>query len=130
MPSAATVDDVRKLIWISHSGVLSLDIALTMLKAARSKAAEVGYPIVYDFRDSRLHVSLWTLGQYPLKYIQPEAENSGYLPAVHLISPDDNIDYWRVYERSAVAAGLKLKLFFDEPEAVAWLHQQMAAKAR
>ncbi len=130
MNAEATVDERRKLVWIRHTGILSVDVALAMLAAARSKAAEVGYPIVYDFRQSRLHVSLWTLGQYPTKYIQPAAESSGYLPAVHLISPDDNLDYWRVYEQSAINAGLRLKLFFDEDEAVVWLQQQMAATGR
>lgn len=125
MQHEATVDNVRKLVWISYAGILTLDVGLALLQAARAKAAETGYPIVYDLRQARLHLSLLTLGEYAAKYIVPEAARSQYLPAVHLISPNDNIEYWRFYERQAQMQGLKLRLFFDESEAVSWLQQQM-----
>lgn len=127
MHSEATVDNVRKLVWISYAGILTLDVGLSLLQAARAKAAETGYPIVYDLRQARLHSSLLTLGEYAAKYIAPEAARSHYLPAVHLISANDNVENWRFYERQAQMQGLKLRLFFDEAEAVTWLHQQMQA---
>ena len=125
MKPQATVDHERKLIWISYDGMLTLDVAAELLRAARTKAAEVGYPIVYDLRQARLMASLVGLSEYPTQFIAPAAQATGYLPAVHLIAPDDNPDYWRFYERQAQAAGLKLKLFHQEDEAIAWLHQQM-----
>ncbi|NQD36550.1 hypothetical protein HPT27_05900 [Permianibacter sp. IMCC34836] len=125
----ATVDEVRKLVWISYSGVLSLDVGLGLLQAARAKAGETGYPIVYDLRQARLHSSLLSLGEYAGKYIAPEAARTHYLPAVHLISPEDNVENWRFYERQAQMQGLKLRLFFDEAEAVRWLQQQMPTGA-
>lgn len=121
----AIADHERKLVWISFSGMLTLDVAAGLLQAARAKAAEVGYPIVYDLRQARLLASLVGLSEYPTQFIAPAAQASGYLPAVHLISPDDNPEYWRFYERQAQAAGLKLKLFYQENEAIAWLQQQM-----
>jgi hypothetical protein len=120
----ATIDHQRELVWISYAGTLTLGVALSLLRAARAKAAESGYPIVYDLRQANLLASLVGLSEYPSQFIEPEARASNYLPAVHLISPDDNPDYWQFYERQAQAAGLKLRLFYEEAEAITWLKLQ------
>lgn len=122
-PFHITLDHTRRLIWVDHVGGIDLATAAAMTTEARQFANTYHYHLLYDFRQSRLVASLTAVGEFPTAHVTSVLGEHPELASANLISPNDNLEYWRFYGRACDSAGVVWKAFFDESEALKWLAQ-------
>ena len=122
-PYRITPDHTRRLIWVDHEGGIDLATAALMTAEARLLANTHCYHLLYDFRQSRITASLTAVGEFPVVHVTSVLGEHPELASANLISPKDNLEYWRFYGRACESAGVIWKAFFDESEALTWLAQ-------
>lgn len=122
-PYRIKLDFDRRLIWIDHKGGIDLATAAVMTAEARQLANVYCYHLLYDFRQSRITASLTAVGEFPALHVTSVLGEHPELASANLISPQDNLEYWRFYGRACESAGVIWKAFFEESEALNWLRQ-------
>lgn len=115
-----STDHDLKLVRVTAHGEFSKALGEEVITMARLRAAETGYSILYDFRNTVTRVAMveWYLLPRRLDVLRT-AETRGAKVAV-LYPPHSAKDYL-FYEDTAANAGLIVKVFEDEAEALAWL---------
>lgn len=113
-------DHELKLVRVVARGDLSRALGVEIITKARLLAAESGYNILYDMRDSVTRVAMFEWYDLPrtLDVLQ-KAETRRARVAV--LYPAHSSRDFLFYEDTAANAGLNVKVFLDEAEALAWL---------
>ena len=115
------VDNERHIVRVTHKGDLDISMAKTMVSEARTKAYNLGYNLLYDFRKSFIKVSTIEMYCLPREHDLlniPEAKN---IKSANIIPLKDKKVDWRFYETTAINAGLNLRAFNNEQDALNWL---------
>lgn len=115
-----TQDDDLKLVRVTARGEFSKARGEEVITAARLRAAETGYDILYDFRDTVTRVALIDWYKLPRQLVvlrMAETRN----PKVAILYPVHSARDYQFYEDTAANVGLTVKVFQDEAEALAWL---------
>ena len=115
------VDDERHIVRVTHKGDLDISMAKKMVSEARTKAHNLGYNLLYDFRESFIKVSTMEMYFLPREHDLlsiPEAKN---IKSANIIPLKDKKVDWRFYEATALNAGLNLRAFKTEEDALKWL---------
>jgi len=92
-----------------------------IITLARTAAAEHGFCVLYDVRQSRTKVPIVEWFQLPRNLEVFMDTKKRRVKAAVLISPDDAVDKYSFYETVTTNLGIKLKIFFDEDDAIEWL---------
>jgi hypothetical protein len=115
-----------------EQGLVTLVVIGELLKAdgekiitvARTKAAEHGYAVLYDMRQSRTNIPAAELFQVPRNLEVFRDEKMRRVKAAILISPEDAVGKYKFYETVSDNLGIRLKIFFDEAQALEWLDRK------
>ncbi len=113
-------DDDLKLVRVTAHGEFSRALGVKVITAARLRAAETGYNVLYDFRDTVTRVAMIDWYDLPRRLdVLRTAEARSAKVAV--LYPAHSAKDYQFYEDTAANAGLTVKIFQDEAEALAWL---------
>jgi len=113
-------DDQLEIIRVIVHGELTKDTGYEIITAARIKAAETGYGILYDVRNVVHHVSIADFFFLPRKLEALKKSPTRNARAAVVISPEITGEY-HFYENVTENVGLVFKVFLDAEEAIAWL---------
>lgn len=116
------VNHELKLVKITAAGELLREDGEKIITVARQTAAEHSYNLLYDIRLATSSISFARWFHLPRTLPVFQNSQSRNIAAAVLVSPDDKavIDY-KFYEVVTANLGFKLKIFFDENEALEWL---------
>ena len=114
------LDDSLKLVRILAKGKLTKTLGKQIITEARNLAATANYGIFCDVRNASVSASLADWFFLPRELEVLRTETTRFIKVAILISQDD-IEIYKFYENVASNAGLLLKIFLDETEALVWL---------
>lgn len=119
-----SLDHERKLVLVKATGELLIDDGKKIITNARKTAAEYSYDMLYDIRQAYSKVSFADWFFLPRKLDVLKSEEARCFKAAILISPDDAVQDYKMYEIISDNLGLKTRFFFDESEALSWLKEK------
>lgn len=116
------LDHEQRLVKVTAKGELFQSDGDEIITAARTKAMEYDYNILYDIRQATMTVLFSSWFDLPRRLDVYKDERSWNIKAAILVSPHDKAveEYW-YYETLTANLGYKLKIFFDEDKALQWL---------
>lgn len=115
------IDDKRHIVRVTHVGDLDISMAEKLVTDARIKAYNLGYNLLYDFRESFIKLSTFEM------YFLPREHNLLAIPkakdtkSANIIPLKDKKVDWRFFEVTAQNAGLNWRAFKNEKDALKWL---------
>jgi hypothetical protein len=115
------VEDAQRLVRVTYTGDLDLRTIMGVITEARRAAYELGFLLLYDFTECTVGVNLPGGNAFPqnLAILQEPAMRR---MRVALVVPQDrDRAFWDFYETTAVNAGLTLRVFRVEGDALRWL---------
>jgi len=115
-------DDQLEIIRVIVHGELTKDSGYEIITAARNKAAETGYGILYDVRNVVHRVSIADFFFLPRKLEALKNSPARHARAAVVISPEITGEY-HFYENVTENVGLVFRVFLDVEEAIAWLKE-------
>lgn len=122
-------DDKRNVVRATVVGEMLQADGEKVITAARKTAAEKGCNIIYDIRQATTKVAFAEWYHLPRKLEVFKQDNARQIKAAVLASPEDKaISGYKFYETVTDNLGFKLRLFFDESEAIAWLFEESSVK--
>ena len=95
-----------------------------MITGARQAAAENGFNILYDLRNSTTKVPFAEWYYIPRNlevFKDPDAKK--IKGAMMILSEDKAVEGFQFYETVSDNLGFKIRIFFDETEALNWLNE-------
>ena len=117
------VDNKRHIVRVTHVGDLDISMAKKMVSEARTQAHKLGYNLLYDFRESFIRVSTVEMYFLPRGHellATPEARD---IKSANIIPLKDKQVDCRFFEVTAQNAGLNLRAFKNEEDALKWLEE-------
>lgn len=116
------VDHELRLVRITAIGELFQADGEKIISTARSTAAEHGYVVLYDIRQSTATVPFSSWFHMPRNLSVFQNFQTKRVKAAVLASPDDKaVEGYKFYEIVTENLGISLRIFFDEDEAIKWL---------
>lgn len=115
-----TLDEERKFLRATVRGDLAKAQGRNLVVDARTRAAKVGYGILWDVRKANLQVKLADFFLLPMELKELQACSTRSV-SVALLIPLHAKDSYQFYEDVASNVGLNVKIFVDENEAITWL---------
>ena len=116
-----SIDHERDLIRVTAVGELIKSDGEKIITLARTVAAEHGFDVLYDVRQTRTKIPVVEWFQLPRNLEVFKDEKKFRVKAAVLISPEDDVEKYRFYETVTTNLGINLKIFFEEEEAIEWL---------
>ena len=115
-----TQDENLKLVRVTARGGFSKAQGEEVITTARLLATKTGYDILYDFRDTVTRVAMidWYKLPQQLVVLRTVATRN---PKVAILYPAHSASDYQCYAGAATSAGLNVRIFQDEAEALAWL---------
>jgi hypothetical protein len=114
------IDDDRRLVHVTVCGEISKALGFEIITKARQAAAERGYSILCDVREVALQVALSDWFFLPRELEVLKDLETRFVKAA-IVIPEDVQREYRFYETVAYNAGLTIRAFLKEDEALAWL---------
>lgn len=116
------LDDTNQIVRITATGIIDHPILENMIDTARKTAVGYEYNILYDVRDAQTKVSLgdWFFIPRNLEIFKDFRTQKAI--AVILASTEDKgIEGYKFYTTVLGNLGYKIRLFYEETEALDWL---------
>lgn len=115
-------DHEQGLVIVVAEGEITQSEGEKIITAARTTAAEYGYSVLYDVRQSRTNIPIIEWFQLPRNLqVFKDEKMRGVKAAVLISRDDDEVDKYKFYETVTDNLGIRLKIFFDEAQALKWL---------
>lgn len=114
------IDDEKKIIISRISGEVFKDETALMGLKLRTKAKELGYKLILDFRDSIIYVSIIEAHNWFKDYYNKLDENLKHIPTVLLFNDRDK-ELFDFVDDSWFNQGIYTKTMQDETKALNWL---------
>lgn len=119
-----SLDHENKIVRVTATGQLNLSDGESIITEARTTAGKYRFDIIYDIRNASTVVPFADWFHLPRKLPVFKEENARSIKAAILASPEDKaLGDLKFYETVTYNLGFKLRVFFDENEAIAWLLQ-------
>jgi hypothetical protein len=119
------VDSGRRIVVATITGDFDLNIAKAMTEAARTAAHEHEFHLLYDFRGAVILVERGEMFWFPRKLEILKTPGAGRFRAAILVNVAQR-ELAAFLENAFQNAGLQLRVFDAEPEALAWLAEAKA----
>ena len=117
-----SLDHKKNIVRIKVIGEMNQAEGEKVITAARKTAGQNGYDILYDLRLATTNVAFANWFHLPRKLDVFNDTNARLIKAAIIASKQDKaIDDYKFYEVVTDNLGFKIRLFFDEVEAVSWL---------
>lgn len=119
-----TVDKTSGLVRIHCLGLLELRAAKEMVSAARIRAVDEGFPLIYDFRQLVLptKVPLAIVATFPLLAHLPLTSEPLRSAAIVALEQNGH-EVWESYRMASRRSGMHWNYFVSEGDAIAWVHE-------
>jgi hypothetical protein len=115
------MDNVR-IVKALVDGELDISAAFELVSAARAKAKELDYNIIYDFRKVILKLSIADAYSIPHDHEELKDVPSRHTKVVGLLDKEQFNDNWQFYQNTLHNLGFyNWKFLFSEEDAIAWL---------
>jgi len=114
------VDDEKKIIFSKISGEVFSDETARMGLKLRTKAKELGYKLILDFREPIIYVSIIEVHNWFRDYYNKLDENLKYIPTVLLYNDRDK-ELFEFVNDSWFNQGIHTKTMQSEKKALNWL---------
>lgn len=114
------IDDEKKIIISRISGEVFKDETALMGLKLRTKAKELGYKLILDFRDPIIYVSIIEAHNWFKDYYNKLDENLKHIPTVLLFNDRDK-ELFDFVDDSWFNQGIYTKTMQDETKALNWL---------
>lgn len=118
------IDPERGLVQVRATGELLQEDGEQIITKARTRAAELGFNVLYDVRDATPKVPLANWFHLPRELGVFQESATRYVHAAVLITPGDHTEEYLFYELVTKNLGLSVRIFFDETAALEWLEGQ------
>jgi hypothetical protein len=116
------LDNERHIVKVTAFGELFQKDGEEIITAARTTAVEQSYNVLYDIRQATTTVAFASWFNLPRNLDVFKDTNAWRTRAAVLVSKQDKaIDDYKFYETVAANLGLKLRVFFEEAEAIEWV---------
>lgn len=116
------LDDTHKIVRLTATGVIDYPILEKMIDTARKTSVENGYNILYDVRQAQTKVSIGNWFFIPRNLEIFKDSRSQKSIAVILASTEDKgIEGYKFYTTVLGNLGFKIRLFYEETDALDWL---------
>ena len=115
------IDNKRRIVRVTHVGDLDISLAEKMVTEARTEAHNLGYNLLYDFRESFIKVSTAEMYFLPREHNLLAIPKAKRIKSANIIPLKDKKVDWRFYEVTAQNAGLNWRAFKNEEDALKWL---------
>lgn len=118
------LDHEMKLVKVTIAGELFQSDGEKVITAARETAAKYKYHILYDMRQATTTVQFASWYKLPRElevFKIPEARQTK--AAVVVSKTDKALNEYRFYETVTDNLGFKLRIFFEEEDAIRWLKE-------
>lgn len=120
------LDHKQQLVKVTVLGEIKQLNGEKIITAARQNAAEHDFDILYDIRRATTNVSFVSWFNLPRKLEIFKAPTARHIRAAILASPDDPaIDEYKFYETVVGNLGFRLRVFFEEADALEWLKKNI-----
>lgn len=124
-----SLDNELRLVKVTTFGELFQKEGEEIVSVARRAAIEHSYNILYDMRQSTMTVPFASWFNLPRNLEIFKDTKTWRTRAAALVSPDDKaLGDYKFYETVTANLGLKLRVFFEEAEALAWLAEKPFAE--
>ena len=116
------LDDTNKIVRLTAIGIIDHPILENMIDTARKTAVEKEYNILYDVRNAQTKVSFGDWFFIPRNLEIFKDSRSQKAIAVILASTEDKgIEGYKFYTTVLGNLGYKIRLFYEEDDALNWL---------
>lgn len=116
-----TLDHKRGLVCVLAQGEIDFKLGEELITYARKNAAEHGYNIFCDVRESQAKVDLADWFYLPRKlFVYRDLKTRTARTAI-LVTAGRQENVYRFFETVASNLGLQIKIFLREEEALEWL---------
>lgn len=120
------IDHENRLVRITTYGKLYQKDGEQIITVARKTASEHSYNVLYDMRKATTIVSFSSWFSLPRDLDVLKKIETRFVKAAILASPDDkSIEDYKFYQTVAENLGLRVGVFFEENEALAWLSKNI-----
>lgn len=109
-----------KVVIARFSGIFTVKEEHPIGLEVRTKAMEFGYKAMFDFSNVTINVSVLETYEFPRTAYPIELFR---IKSVHLANKNDS-DFWNFAETTFKNAGVNVKVFYDEKEALKWLKNE------
>jgi len=116
------VDNDLRLVKVCVTGDVSESEGKKIISTARELASEHNYNILYDMREAITNVPFAAWYRFPRELEVFTRNNAKIIKAAFLILRTDNeLKGFRFYETVTFNLGFRVRIFFEETEAMDWL---------
>jgi hypothetical protein len=116
------LDDDLRLVKVCVTGDVSESDGRNVISTARELASEHNYNILYDMREAITNVPFAGWFRIPRELDVFKTSNAKIIKAAIIITRTDNeLKGYRFYETVTYNLGFRIRIFFDENEAMDWL---------
>jgi hypothetical protein len=115
------IDNKRHIVRVTYVGDLDISMAEKLVTEARTKAYNLGYNLLYDFRESFIEVSIFEMYFLPRQHNLLAIPKAKHIKSANIIPLKDKKVDWYFFEVTAQNAGLNLRAFKTEEDALKWL---------
>ena len=112
----------NKIIIVQTTGDLFKSEMAEMDKCIRTKANELKYKILFDFRLSKSRISIADAYFWFTDFYKDDERILISIPTAHLSSVEDE-DFFRFFETTTNNSGIPIKMFMENKQAFEWLKQ-------
>ena len=117
------VDHDLRLVRVVVTGGIDRAAGRKMITDAREASFEHGYDIFYDMRSARVKISITDLQAVARDLDVLKHAMASKTKVALVATPEEKKQFYQFYEITAYNAGLNVKSFVDEAEALAWLSE-------
>jgi hypothetical protein len=118
------LDEVR-IVKAVIDGELDISSAFELVSLTRTKAKELDYNIIYDFRKVKLKLSIADAYSIPHEHEELRDVPSRHTKVVGLLNKDQYNDNWQFYQNTLHNLGFyNWKFLFTEESAIEWLSSE------
>jgi hypothetical protein len=116
-----TLDHKHSLVTVVAQGEFDMNSGMELITDARKNAAENQYNIFCDVRDSTAKVNLADWFFLPRRLGVYKNANARKTRTAILVAPGGQENSYRFFETVTNNIGLRIKVFLNEEDALAWL---------
>lgn len=116
------LDEKRKFVRLTAAGIIDYPSLEKMIDTAQKAAIDNGYDILYDVRQTQTKVPLANYFFIPRNMeIFKDVRSRGVAVVILASVKDRSIENYKFYATVLSNLGYKVRVFYEEAEAVNWL---------
>ena len=121
-----TIDHEHSLVRVIARGFFSIPSGYALITEARTKAAEYGFKLVYNLKETKTKASFTDWFYLPRKLAAFRDPRTRRIQAALIVPDGEEEKKYRFLETVARNLSLNIRVFLDEDAALEWLDVMQA----